>query len=81
MLRFARGVKDSDQFTNSKPAAVTIVEQRTMVFPGHANKKTLRQLQTTHGDAVDYKGCVQQRLEEGTTAPDIANRALGYIDG
>ncbi|KAF8518183.1 hypothetical protein JB92DRAFT_3095215, partial [Gautieria morchelliformis] len=51
------------------------------VPPGHANKKTLKEAQATLGAADDFKECVQQRVKEGTTAPDIANRALGYIDG
>jgi hypothetical protein len=51
------------------------------MFIPHANKKSLKKLHATQGDAVDYKECVQQRLEEGTTAQDIANVALDFIDG
>ncbi|KAF8471509.1 hypothetical protein JB92DRAFT_3135033 [Gautieria morchelliformis] len=50
------------------------------VPPGHVNKKTLKEARATLEAADDFKECVQQRVEGGTTVPDIANLALEYIE-
>ncbi|KAF8479921.1 hypothetical protein JB92DRAFT_3102141 [Gautieria morchelliformis] len=51
-----------------------------MSFVPHANKKVVKKAEVVWGAANDYKEGIQQRNKQGTTAPDIADRALNYVE-